>query len=669
MVLALLAGLVGCGSSPGGTAADDAAPIRVGVLLEAAGAGDAAAPVRWAAEVVNRRGGIDGRPLELVVEDTTGGLEEPTRRGAREPGSAAVVGPATSDGLVVAAPALTAADKVVVAPGATSADVTRTFGRQGHLWRTAPSSDVVVAGALRTAAVDGARTAALLAPGGRDGASLVAGFPLVAADAGLQAAAVPRYPSSGCDAGTDAAVVSGADVLVAVPPSLDTARCTVLRWRAAGAPGRLVLAGPAADPDAVAAMGPAGDGVEVVAPTVTDGFADASAARPDHPPASSAAAAYDALLLVAYGLERSGGAGGAALVEALGRLTAPGPAGEPASGTAGWDDASVATTLRAIARGEQPALVGAGGPIAFAAGAPTEPLGRTQERWVVRDGEARHIGPLVPPVGPDEVVDVERSGLWVVLVSTSTGWDNVRHQSDVLAYQALLRRNGVAPERIITVADDLRADPDNPKPGVLRNEVGGPDLLDGAVIDLRPDELGETGIVDLLAGRPTPTGKALGSGAGDDVLVVLVGHGDERGLHVGLEHAPGPEDAASVLTPEALGGAIDQMHADGRFRRLLVVADSCNSGALGALVRAPGSAFVAAARPDEESKATNRDPATGAWLADELAHELWREASTNEDQRLGELGRRLFVAVGGSDVTTFATPGPTPARLRDFVTP
>ena len=168
------------------------------------------------------------------------------------------------------------------------------------------------------------------------------------------------------------------------------------------------------------------------------------------------------------------------------------------------------------------------------------------------------------------------------------------------------------------------------------------------------------------------TPKVLHSGPGDDVLVVLVGHGDERGLHLGLDHPPTSSDdaSASVLTPAALGDAVTQMHDTGSYRRLLVVADSCFSGALGAGVVAPGAALVAAAAPDELSQATNRRPGHGHVVGRRLAYLwLWSDAGTDPDLTLGTLSQRLAIDVRWSHVTTYGTPGPTPAWLRDFVTP
>ena len=100
----------------------------------------------------------------------------------------------------------------------------------------------------------------------------------------------------------------------------------------------------------------------------------------------------------------------------------------------------------------------------------------------------RHLFPDAATAAQTQPPQPGRTGLWVLLVSGSTGVVNTRHQADVLAYQALLRRNGVAQDHIVTVADDLVHDGTNPEPGVVRNEVGG-DLLDGATIDLRPDAL------------------------------------------------------------------------------------------------------------------------------------------------------------------------------------
>lgn len=61
-----------------------------------------------------------------------------------------------------------------------------------------------------------------------------------------------------------------------------------------------------------------------------------------------------------------------------------------------------------------------------------------------------------------------------MVVATSSGWDNYRHQADALAAYQLLKSRGVRDDHIVLImADDIAGNARNREPGVVRNVAGG----------------------------------------------------------------------------------------------------------------------------------------------------------------------------------------------------
>ena len=78
---------------------------------------------------------------------------------------------------------------------------------------------------------------------------------------------------------------------------------------------------------------------------------------------------------------------------------------------------------------------------------------------------------------------------WAVIIASSCGYDNYRHQSDAHhAYQLLLSQ-GMDPEKIIFFAcDDIADNEENPFPGEIFNSPYGDNVYDSSIIDYRGRE-------------------------------------------------------------------------------------------------------------------------------------------------------------------------------------
>jgi ABC-type branched-subunit amino acid transport system substrate-binding protein len=696
VVLAAIVLAGGCSGSTKGTAKQSAA-LKVGVLLPLTGV-DAVGfrePLELAQENVNKAGGIGGRRVELRYEDVgKEGIASAARRLLSDPAVVAVVGPDTSDGMFTVAPAFASAKKVLVSPSATSAEIYRAFSRNPYVWRTVESDVAQVRALLTLARQGGAHSVSLVTGDDRYGSTFFDWFGFTAAELGLPVRQVVRFDqrTQPCDGSVDQALAGNPDALVAVPATPTVAACMARRWRASSSRARLLFSDAAEAQALLDTLGPAADGLEGtrVDADPASGFDEAFAARFHHPTPPYAASTYDALTLIAYGLQRTGGAGGERLARAMGEVV------DGTGAPTGSDAAGVAAALREIRTGRLPNVTGAIGPLRFDKRTHTEPVSSTYAHWRVEGGMFHTIGVLSTADSPAAKEGISedketpqasqaapvssayqpgpRTGLWALLVAASDGWDNYRHQADVLAEYQLLRHNGVAADHIVLVAaDDLAQNPSNSDRGVVRNSLGGPNLHQGVKPDYQPAQLTAASLLDVLAGhRSAATPKVIDSGKGDDVLVMFVGHGNQNGLYLGLDQpVPRPDQHLSVLGPDTLGATIATMQAQGRYRRMFVAVEACEGGVLGTKLTAPGAFLLAGASPVENSLSTNYDPALRAWLADEFAFELWSQASSNPNESLNDLARGLYHNVSGSHVSAYgAAPGDASGiPLKEFVSP
>ncbi|HVJ95959.1 MAG TPA: ABC transporter substrate-binding protein, partial [Acidimicrobiia bacterium] len=533
--------LTGCSSSRSGR---DSGALKVGVMLPLTGpdARGSREPLDWAVENVNAAGGAAGRKLELDYADlgaTT--VDAATRRFAADPSIVAVIGPDTSDRFFKVAPALIEAQKTIVSPTATSGDIFRAFSSSGYVWRTVQSDIAQVRTALLLLARDGFHRPAIVTGVDHYSATFYDWFGFYANELELQPAALERYDQAtqDCTASVNKALASKPDALLAAAKDEANAVCIAKAWRAKGSPGRLLFTDAAEVPALITDLGAQADGLEGIglSEDPTSGFAKAYTERFGHAPHDAAASTYDAVALLAYGLQRSNGAGGEALNKALADVA------DARGAATSWDGAGIGNALDAITRGELPNVSGAAGPLTFDAFTHTDVISSTYVHWAVESGKFTAIdvlpsGSARPGVSDARVTALEsleqnyrthggraytppvaKKGLWAVLIATSYGWENYRHQADVFAQYQALRAAGVPRGRIIVIAeDDLADNPKNPQSGRVPYEPDGDDVRAGVPIDYPLDAINADAFLAILSGRRSPSlPKVVDSSAADNV--------------------------------------------------------------------------------------------------------------------------------------------------------
>ncbi len=666
----------GCGGdSEGFNPEPSRGVLKVGVLMPLSGWEDLGwRPIlTWAAEEVNAAGPIAGKALELVFADTADaeGLEPAAERLLNDPEILAVIGPGSSEAMDSVAPRFLRNKKVLISPVATSEDIFRTYGGKKYIWRTVEADTAQMEAMIVMAQKGGARTAAVVAASDVYGQTFFNWFGFLATEAGLTPVGTARFEGDGtaCETIVDTALASQPDVLFAAVLTPETITCIEHQSRTASPTTRVIFSDGAFLPSQVARFGDEAANIEGVVP-VADPSADFVTATMNRfvtAPGPFAANAWDALLLAAYGLARSGGMGGEELANALIEVV-------DGRGTAvGWNRQGIAAALAAIHEGTLPDISGASGPLTYDAEFHTDPTVTYYGHWrveggafvtraVYTTGEARPDD--TGAVGQGASLELRASfsanepgptgkpaDLWALIVAGSSGWENYRHQADVLAQYQLLRANGVPDDRIILVMEDDLANATSP-PGVLQYEPDGENIYAPApAVDYRLKDIDATDLLNILAGKPSARlDRVIASQKGDNIYVFLAGHGSRKGFFVGSADALSV-GSGTLLQPAELNAALRAM--DGRYRQVLLAVESCHAGALGEALTAPNVLLLAAANPYETSLAHNRRLADGTWLADRFAFELWRAVRTNPTLSLVHLYETLYSRVNGSHVSIY----------------
>ncbi|MCA9662667.1 MAG: ABC transporter substrate-binding protein [Myxococcales bacterium] len=669
-------------------------PRRIAVLMPLADDGGGLPNLEWAIENINAAGGVADRPLALDYFDPDASdLRELAAELADDDEHVAVIGPAGSAALAAVADLFIDADKPIISTTSTSDDLLRAYGGEGAIWRTRESDIAQTELLVRYARGGGANRITLLTSLDVAGYTFFSWFGFFARELGFADADVEIVPfGSGepCDAQLLEALDTEPDLLFVAPGTPEELECVARRLPPQGMPRpRVVFADTGLDPYALADLGAVAYGLEGFTGAGDEGFEAAFRERfPGDRLAPHGPSEYDAALLVAYGLERSGGEGGARLIEGMKRAVD----GRAPLAAAGPDAAGIAATLASLRAGESPALVGASGPLEFEPELYMDLVASTFAHYSVGEGglttDERFStadpsfltshGAFVRPSGAPPDVDqstwspaVAKTDTWALIAALSSGFANYRHQSDALQQYRLLREAGVEDDHIVLIlADDLVDDPANNLLGEIRNAPEGEDLYAGAEIDYRLG-LSANDLAKIITGEvsaTTPT--VLSPSASSDVYVYIAGHGGTDGIPIGAETA---EDGifgggGEVFSPDLLRESLCALAAEDRRRRAVVVIESCYSGVFGDAsyggiergcgdgdgeLPLEGVALLTAANGREVSYAGAYDGQIPAWVNDAFSRNLADNLALDPERSLADVYADTYRATAGSHPSVY----------------
>lgn len=686
-----------------GSACSPPPDLRIAVMMPPLPGGATRNALQWAVQNVNAAGGIWGRTL-VAEEVSIDPMADPTKQSqqasqvASDDRYVAVIGIGSSETLAATADLFVEHRKPVVSFNSAAADILRAYGGKGWIWRTRESDIGQTELLAYFAAKQGAQRISLVTSTSLSGQTFLSWFGFFARDLGYAADRIRIdviEPSAGCEAAMARALSPKPDMLFVAGSTPTDFECAVRYARRPEETSRprIVFADTGLDVATILrSLGPMAEGIEGFAPvSPTDAagrsFESAFLARFGHESPPHGASEYDAVLLLAAGLTQSRGEGGEALAQAL-RGVVQGR-GERVT----WEAEGIAQTLAALRDGQGPNLSGATGELDFEPGLLTDLADSTlahftlrqgqrqySERFFTGDAHFRTSGQELVQNPVETAMDLAASSspyqptqpkreVWALIAALSSGWNNYRHQADALRQYWLLRKNGVPDDHIVLLlADDIAGARQNRRPGIIQNELAGPNLHTGAQRDYGL-QLGATELMDVVQGTATAaTPTVLQPSANSNLYVYLVGHGGEKGIPVGASSAAdGLSARGDLLSPSLLRQALCQLQGQGKLRRALIVVESCFGGVFGERqsdgleagcdggVPLQGSVLLSSASSDENSLATSYDTDLSAWLADEFSQKLARFAEAQPNASVAEAFKSTYVAVPGSHVSIYNT--------------
>lgn len=157
---------------------------------------------------------------------------------------------------------------------------------------------------------------------------------------------------------------------------------------------------------------------------------------------------------------------------------------------------------------------------------------------------------------------------WVVVVSTSRYWSNYRHAANALAVAERARHYGVPASHVLTLlAEPCACRGANVFSGSMYLRRNSTDVFEDARVDVGYESVSPKALRDVLTGRSP----LLKSGPNSNVVLYLTGHGGAEFLKF--------HDADEISSVE-IAAALTEMRIKRRYRKLLVIVDTCQAGSL-----------------------------------------------------------------------------------------
>ena len=321
--------------------------------------------------------------------------------------------------------------------------------------------------------------------------------------------------------------------------------------------------------------------------------------------------------------------------------------------SAAWSQTSMELYLSALEQGQLMDFKGASGEIRFDNETYTSAIHTTYVHWQIHDGKIQHRNYLSSD-GSHRTSSTMAAWSWLaknaeeafarsaenkdagisypaltaqyaVLVQGSNGWNNYRHQADVLSVYQMLKTKGFDDDHIILIIDKaLASDAMNPEPGIIRAEDGGNDLLAGCSMDYDNADISPSDISNILLGVKTDkTPVVLPKDAGQNVLLFWSGHGHNHANNGANELVWRNADVGRGMTADLLRQTISLMHQQGHYRKMFVLTEPCFSEAvITPLVGIPGVLAMSSAGTFEQSFADNWSTELGVWRCDRFSRNL-----------------------------------------------
>jgi len=223
------------------------------------------------------------------------------------------------------------------------------------------------------------------------------------------------------------------------------------------------------------------------------------------------------------------------------------------------------------------------------------------------------IGILLIAINAQLSVAQQSSGdIWVVLVAGSNEYYNYRHQADVYHAYQVVRNHGIPESNIVVFHyDDIANNTENPTKGIVINKPGGSDVYHGVPKDYTGEDVTPKNFLAAIQGDSELAAKGkkvVNSGPNDHIFIYFTDHGAPDLIAFPSEYLYG----------EDLNKALENMHKNKRYAKLVFYLEACESGSMFNTLLPKNINIYAttAANPTESSYACYYDSLRETYLGD-----------------------------------------------------
>ena len=604
-------------------------------------------------------------------DETTANVKELAGSLALDDDVYAVIGGLYSSDAAILASELTRAGKTYFTL-ATSEQLVRAYASTGHLWAMT-ETDITQCEVLLSKVVnyEGKSVALLVKDNDSYGQTFTDWFAFQAKELGLENKGVFAYDASTIEEMSLQAQQSGAEYVICVPSEIEEIEPMLKAYGSqrqnAGNSPRFLFSDTAFGSDVLKTYGQDAEGMEGVCfgADPESGFDVSYKTFFGTIPTLGEAQLYDGAMLIGYAAWYQHINPGTSLQKSL-RAIVSGKELNMGS----WTGEDMGLVVNALAQGKSPYVRGASGHLRFDSKVFTSVLATTYYSFKVYNGQYIILDYNTSDGGnrtdatlagwnwkasqmqdfgtSANVTYPEHKGNWALLVASSHGWSNYRHQADVLAIYQQLKSGGYTDDDIILIIeDDLAFNESNPDRGEIRVTPGGDNVYKDVEIDYRMSSISPEDILRILKGEKSlRLPKVIESGENDNIFVYWSGHGVPGALCWG--------ETQYGLTGDCLAAAFEDMKDRKRYRKLLMMVEACFSGGvMEHCAGIPGMLFITAAAADETSKADVFSSRLKAWMSNRFTSTFIEQIGLNKAIAMRDLYYRLFINTVGSHVMVY----------------
>lgn len=556
---------------------------------------------------------------------------------------------------------------------ATTEQLVRGYASTGYLWAMT-ETDITQCEVLLSKVINyGGKSVALLAKDNDDyGQTFIDWFAFQVKELGLENKGLFTYKGSTLEDMTRQAIQSGAEYVICVPSDIEDIepmlRTYTIQPRTGEAAPRLLFSDTAYGTDVLTLYGEDAEGIEGVAfgADPESGFDVSYKTFFDVTPTVGEAQLYDAAMLIGYAAWYRELYPDVSLQKALRTIVS----GEGMN-MGSWTGEDMGLVVDALACGDSPYVKGASGHLKFDSKVYTNVLATTYYNYKVYNGKYIILDYNTSDGGnrtdatlagwnwkASQMQDFDddseefdypaHKGNWALLVATSSGWENYRHQADVLAIYQQLKSAGYTDDRIILIVeDDIAQNASNPYPGVIRVTPTGDNVYEDVEVDYRMSSLQAQDLAQILMGEKSDRfPRVIEATENNNIFIFWSGHS-----------TPGAmcwDEEIYAMTGDVLSPIFEEMSRRRCYRKLLMMVEACFSGGvLEQCEGVPGMLFITATNGDETSKADVFSSEMRIWMSNRFTATFIEQITENKSIGMRDLYYRLFINTVGSHVMVY----------------